>query len=681
MANLHPRRHGALAAFLVVPFLAGQLLAAPPTQAAAGSPAPPATTGLTDAPKPLTAAQLSRRLIREVYGYLPYWELDSTTDAYLRYDLLSTISLFSFRYGSDGTIVATSAADRLVGPLGQTIIGHAHAAGVRVELAFSFSGVPAVNNDFFADQAATTRAIGETIALLAKTGADGVNLDVERLSNASFPAYGAFIGRLRKAVVARIPAGRVTVATNGAGSGALMAATAIANGADRAFLMGYSYRSSGSSPVGSNSPVVKSDGDWDITSSLAEYERRGVPLDRVILGLPYYGITRATVDASLHSARRSDLPSGARPCSWNRGYPTFLVRNQGAIPTDARIGYDAAEQSAWAASYDAAVGTWCQTYFDNPRSLRAKYDLTLSRGLGGVGMWALGYDRGQSGYWDAIASRFSIVRLAGSDRYETAAKIFGRDLPAGRARRVRGDGDRLQRRARGWARSGRDRRSGRARPTLRHPRRVSRRAPPSPARADRRPRAGRAPSPTASPRRCGRTRRPGGSIGSAGPTGTQPPRRYRPASSSPVSPWPSSGPGSTSLTRCPAQPPVGWTTAPSCLSGPIASRPRPRPSFDVLRRARSSSSAARPSSPTRSSRISAGTRRPSFVSPDPTATRRPPRCRPGPSNPVSQSPTSRPASTSPMLWPAPLPRPSRMARSSWSAAPTSRRRHLPSSGD
>ena len=305
MANLHPRRHGALAAFLVVPFLAGQLLVAPTARAAPGSPALPAATGQSDAPKPLSSAQLSRRLTREVYGYLPYWELDSTTDAYLRYDLLSTISLFSFRYGSDGRIVATSAADRLVGPLGQTIIGHAHAAGVRVELAFSFSGVPAVNNDFFADNAATTTAIAETLDLLARTGADGVNLDVERLSNASFPAYGAFIGRLRKAVVSRNPAGRVTVAMNGAGSGALMAATAIDNGADRAFLMGYSYRSSGSSPVGSNSPVVKSDGDWDITSSLAEYARRGVLLDRVILGLPYYGMTRPTVDASLHAKLRT----------------------------------------------------------------------------------------------------------------------------------------------------------------------------------------------------------------------------------------------------------------------------------------------------------------------------------------------------------------------------------------
>ncbi len=215
----------------------------------------------------------------------------------------------------------------------------------------------------------------------------------------------------------------MTVATNGAGSGALMAATAIDNGADRAFLMGYSYRSSGSSPVGSNSPVVKSDGDWDITSSLAEYARRGVPLDRVILGLPYYGLTRPTIDASLHAQLRTGFPKGTRPCSWNPGYPNFFVRDQGAIPTDARTGYDAAEQSAWVASYDASVGTWCQTYFDNPRSLRAKYDLALSRGLGGVGMWALGYDRGQAGYWDAIASRFSIVRLAGSDRYETAAKI------------------------------------------------------------------------------------------------------------------------------------------------------------------------------------------------------------------------------------------------------------------
>ncbi len=129
-----------------------------------------------------------------MYGYLPYWELDATTAGSLRYDLLSTISLFSFRYDSDGTIVTTTASELLTGPLGQQVVAHAHAAGVRVELAFSFSGSVPPNDAFFSDATAQARAISQTLALVSRMGADGVNLDVERLSNAKFPAYGAFAG-------------------------------------------------------------------------------------------------------------------------------------------------------------------------------------------------------------------------------------------------------------------------------------------------------------------------------------------------------------------------------------------------------------------------------------------------------------------------------------------------------
>jgi putative cell wall-binding protein/spore germination protein YaaH len=372
---------------------------------------------------PLTSAQLSRRLTREVYGYLPYWELDSGTDAYLRYDLLSTISLFSFRYGTDGRILDTTASARLTGPLGRAIIARAHAQGVRVELAFSFSQTLSVNDTFFSDPTAQATAIAETMDLLAATGADGVNLDVERLSDARFAAYGAFAGALRAQIVARNPAGRVTVATNGAGSGAKMASFAVANGVDRAFLMGYSYRSSGTSPVGSNSPIVKFDGGWSLSTSLDEYARRGVPMDRILMGLPYFGLTRPTTTAALHAPLDTVHPAGTTPCGWNPSTPTFFVRDRRTIPAGSTHGFDVTEQSSWAVTWDPVATTWCQTYFDDPRSLTSKYNLALSRGLGGVGLWALGYDRGQPGYWETIAANFSVVRLAGSDRYATAAAV------------------------------------------------------------------------------------------------------------------------------------------------------------------------------------------------------------------------------------------------------------------
>jgi len=411
----HPRRLGVLS------------LALAAAVATVGSLAPlrhVATTVEAAGPRPLTAAQLSTRLTREVYGYLPWWELDSGTDAYLRYDLLSTIALFSFRFAADGTIPTSSTTDRLTGPLGQTIIAHAHAAGVRVELSFSFAQTPEPNDAFFSDPAVMKTAIASAVALLKQTGADGINLDVERLHGSVFPAYGAFVGALRKAIRAWDAVGRVTVATNGNISGARMAAAALANGGDRAFLMGYSYRSSGSTPTGSNSPIDRADDGLDLKASLTMYRAQGLPMDRVLLGLPYYGLSYPTMDGTLHAARRYVFPAGAHPCSsWNPGFPTFLVKNQSRFPTDATVGYDPVEGTAWMANHEAATDTWCETYFDSPRSLRAKYDLATGQGLAGVGLWALGYDRGLSGYWAAIAASFSVLRYAGRDRYATAAAV------------------------------------------------------------------------------------------------------------------------------------------------------------------------------------------------------------------------------------------------------------------
>src|SRR5438046_6758701 len=44
------------------------------------------------------------RLSQQVYGYLPYWELNRGTVASLRYDLLTTIALFGIGIDGDGSL-------------------------------------------------------------------------------------------------------------------------------------------------------------------------------------------------------------------------------------------------------------------------------------------------------------------------------------------------------------------------------------------------------------------------------------------------------------------------------------------------------------------------------------------------------------------------------------------------
>ena len=80
--------------------------------------------------------------------------------------------------------------------------------------------------------------------------------------------------------------------------------------------------------------------------------------------------------------------------------------------------------------------------------------MAVADGLAGVGMWALGYDAGQPGYWEAIASTFGVLRLAGVDRYGTAVAVSANLLQPGVGTMIVANGEGLRRRPR-WDRGGR----------------------------------------------------------------------------------------------------------------------------------------------------------------------------------------------------------------------------------
>lgn len=360
---------------------------------------------------PLSTGQFAHRLSADVYGYLPYWEIDAGTDAYLRYDYLSDIALFSIGFDAAGAI-STSATGypTVTGSTAATITAHAHAAGVRVDMTVTSFGY-AKNSAFFANPGAMATAAANISALVQAEGLDGVNLDVESLYNEDFAAYGTFVGQIRTALRAWNPAARVSVATNGSVSGANMAVQALANGADRVFIMGYSYRTAGSSPAGSIAPLVRSGSLSSLTSTLDIYASKGIPASTLLLGLPYYGRTWSTTSGALHA-----------PTTASGG--VFIPSDDmDAIPPGTIVNTDPIEGARWFAIQDPVTSAWTQTYFDDPGTLRTKYDLANQRRLRGVGIWTLGYDRGISGYWDAIAASFGTIRLAGKDRYATAAAI------------------------------------------------------------------------------------------------------------------------------------------------------------------------------------------------------------------------------------------------------------------
>ena len=249
-------------------------------------------------------------LSREVVAYLPYWVATSTdvpydpaTDPYIVDSRLTDIVLFSVGVRRNGSLkLDTPGAAFVLSPRAAAIITEAHARGIRVLVSFTSGGYQN-NARLFGNQAAMDRFVAEATALVQARGLDGADMDVELIDGAYFDAYAETAGRLKASLTALDPAARVMVATNGNRSGARMAKRSIAAGVDRAFLMGYAYRGPTSSPVGSIAPLGRADDGLDLRDSLALYQDRGVPLDQVIIGLPAYGLTWATLGPELHAER------------------------------------------------------------------------------------------------------------------------------------------------------------------------------------------------------------------------------------------------------------------------------------------------------------------------------------------------------------------------------------------
>ena len=361
----------------------------------------------------------------ELYGYLPYWQMTESMAIYLRSAPLTTVALFSVSARRNGALhTGTTGYRRITGEIGAQLIREAHDREARVELVFTSFGAER-NGIFFGRiprqtaspspsvvapgaSAATPlpatrspaaspgpphiapwhRTVDELVDLALDLGVDGINVDVELLDESDRAAYGAFLTELRSELRTAIPDATVSVATEAGLRGVGNAAAAAAAGVDRLFLMGYDYHWSGSQP-GASSPVDRVDGLYTLRWSIDRYVEAGVPRDRILLGLPLYGMQW-----------RLSGPSRAAPVI-GRGVTWIPGRNLDVVlADDFQPGRDVLEISELFWEQNGAE--WLVTFYDSPRTTRPKLALALDNGLAGAGFWAIGYERGIPGYLELM---------------------------------------------------------------------------------------------------------------------------------------------------------------------------------------------------------------------------------------------------------------------------------------
>lgn len=369
----------------------------------------------TDAAAPTDAA---RGLRREVFGFLPYWQLSGASTS-LNYGVLTTIAYFSVGADAAGNLQKRTASGSLTtGWAGWTsramtsVIDAAHAHGTRVVLTASVfawtTGGAAVQRALLGSAAARANLARQLAAAVRDRGADGVNLDFEPLVRGQEANFVALLRAVRSQLNAVGRGYQLTYDTTGSIGNYPLEASVGPKAADAVFVMGYDYRTSSSSTSGSIDPL--SGPGYDLADTIREYTARISP-SRVILGVPWYGRAWSTASSSPRAKNISGDAYG----------PSTAVNYQDIPALVKRYGrhWDPVEQSPYIVyrrqnctpTY-GCVTAWRQVWYDDAVSIERRYQLVNDYGLRGAGVWALGFDGGYQDMVRALSDAFLVDHSA-----------------------------------------------------------------------------------------------------------------------------------------------------------------------------------------------------------------------------------------------------------------------------
>lgn len=333
-------------------------------------------------------AQGSCSLNKRVFGWHPYW-MGPVYNNY-QWNLLSDLCYFDYAVSSNTGNNTNSSYNWL----GSGAVTAAISNGVDVHIcATLFSS----HTTFLASTTAQNTFIANIISDLQARGGKGVNIDFEGMGSSNSAAFTAFIQNLSNQLHTQIPGSELSMALYAVDWGNVFDIPNLTPYVDLFIIMGYDYYWSGSSTAGPDDPLYNFETSYNrtLTRSITFYLAQGMPENKLLLGLPYYGREWETVGSTIPSATTGNFSS-------SRTYSVIRNNANGYYNTPL---YDPVSFTPY---YSFQVSSaWRQCFWENLYSMKRRYDVVNQRNLGGIGIWALGYDDGYPEYWQAIEDKFS----------------------------------------------------------------------------------------------------------------------------------------------------------------------------------------------------------------------------------------------------------------------------------
>ncbi|MBE9490938.1 MAG: T9SS type A sorting domain-containing protein [Bacteroidetes bacterium] len=338
-------------------------------------------------------------LNKMIFGFLPYWEQSSGAHNNIQYNLLSHIACFDFLVQLDASITTPAGWPWI------TEINAAHAAGTKVVMTVvNFGGVDdadAVAWELFTNTSKRDTFFANIKSRIIADNLDGVNIDFESITSAHRGAeLNTFMAELTTYIHTELPGKEVSFDGPAVNWGGWIMDDLV-NSVDYLIIMAYDYTTSSSANSGPVAPLIHPTSGWKSVIKTLESSTFGysVPVtnnpDKLILAVPYYGQHWTTVDGTAEATTISHLSS---------------TRFKNTVTEAATHGdwiWNDDFESPWY-TWDDGVN-WNQVWADNELSVEKKFDLAITKNLGGIGMWALNYDGVRPELWDLINTKFGIT--------------------------------------------------------------------------------------------------------------------------------------------------------------------------------------------------------------------------------------------------------------------------------
>lgn len=344
---------------------------------------------------PFHFSQSSHYPKKEIFGFLPFWNLKEEPS--IRYAQLSTIAFFGLDVAPNGTI-RTQTADGYEEPgwtayrsgTFGTIVRKAHDSGTKVVLvlrAFDNDTIESV----LLDKKKQEKLIAATMDIIRLKRLDGVNIDFEYVGSPPKNVrnqFTAFIGSFRSTCNLSLVTCNLSIDAyaDAATATRIWDIPAIEEEVDHIVVMAYDFTRPSSDYSGPVAPLQQ------IKESVVAY-LRDVPPNKLLLGVPYYGYEWPTYSKEPVSKTKSE------------GYIATYKRVKELVGSAASIlGWDSESFTPYLISTES--GQTSQIFYDDTRSLGLKYDFINETNLGGVAIWALGYDTPNTELWGLLKEKF-----------------------------------------------------------------------------------------------------------------------------------------------------------------------------------------------------------------------------------------------------------------------------------